>query len=129
MRQYNTSCVLWPRFCFDFFVVCVGPHISNTLGQRGDPLYLSGKCPVSSNDPICPGTGVPSPENPLRLVTEERSFALVRVSERQLECLAWVQEGKSASDIGGILCISSQTVEGHLLRRAPALGLLKASAP
>lgn len=99
---------------------------------------------MSSNDPIHARLWDSSPENPLRLVAEERSFAPVGVTERQLECLAWVQEGKSASDIGGILGISSRTVEGHLLRlcehfgvrtrvqavlRARDLGLLKPSAP
>ncbi|MBK1976173.1 helix-turn-helix transcriptional regulator [Brevundimonas diminuta] len=44
-------------------------------------------------------------------------------TERQLECLAWVQEGKSASDIGGILGISSRTVEGHLLKVCDRLGV------
>lgn len=63
---------------------------------------------------------------------------------RQLECLYWVQEGKSATDIGGILGISSRTVEGHLIKacahfrvrtrfqavlRARDLGLLEAFAP
>ncbi|MCF8504104.1 MAG: helix-turn-helix transcriptional regulator [Caulobacter sp.] len=45
------------------------------------------------------------------------------VTERQLECLAWVQEGKSASDIGGILGISSRTVEGHILKVCEHLGV------
>lgn len=38
------------------------------------------------------------------------------ITERQLECLYWVQHGKSATDIGGILGISPRTVEGHLLK-------------
>jgi DNA-binding CsgD family transcriptional regulator len=52
-----------------------------------------------------------------------KMFRPSRVSERQLECLYWVQEGKSASDIGGILGISSRTVEGHLLRACERLGV------
>ncbi len=139
--KHGTSCVL--RHRFDRSVACAGPHISNTLGQRG-LLCTQWKCPVSSNNSIRPRYWGSSPENPLGLVAEERSFAPVGVTERQLECLAWVQEGKSASDIGGILGISSRTVEGHLLRlcehfgvrtrvqavlRARDLGLLKASAP
>jgi DNA-binding CsgD family transcriptional regulator len=42
---------------------------------------------------------------------------------RQLECLHWVSEGKSASDIGAILGISGRTVEGHLLRVCEHLGV------
>ena len=37
------------------------------------------------------------------------------ISGRQLECLSWVQAGKSASDIAGILGISKRTVESHIL--------------
>lgn len=66
------------------------------------------------------------------------------LTARQLECLYWVQEGKSASDIGGILGISGRTVEGHLIKacgyfqvrtrfqavlRARDLGLLTAAGP
>ena len=46
-----------------------------------------------------------------------------KITSRQLECLAWVQQGKSASDIGGILGISSRTVEGHLLKLCDHLGV------
>ena len=46
-----------------------------------------------------------------------------RVSARQLECLFWVQEGKSANDIGGILGISGRTVEGHLQQACLLLGV------
>lgn len=35
---------------------------------------------------------------------------------RQLEVLAWVQEGKSAWEIGQILGISGRSVDGHLRR-------------
>jgi len=81
---------------------------------------------------------------PSRRDTEERSFAPIGVTRRQLECLYWVHHGKSASDIGGILGISSRTVEGHLLKicghfgvrtrhqavwKAAKLGLLDTSAP
>ena len=44
-----------------------------------------------------------------------------RLSDRQLECLAWAQEGKSAGDIGQILGISGRTVEGHLAKACEAL--------
>lgn len=46
-----------------------------------------------------------------------------RITARQIECLGWVQEGKSASDIGGILGISARTVEGHLLKVCDHLGV------
>jgi LuxR family transcriptional activator of conjugal transfer of Ti plasmids len=46
-----------------------------------------------------------------------------RVSNRQLECLTWVQRGKSANDIGGILGISRRTVEGHLARICALFGV------
>jgi DNA-binding CsgD family transcriptional regulator len=45
------------------------------------------------------------------------------LSPRQLECLAWAQEGKSAVDIGQILGISGRTVEGHLALACEALGV------
>lgn len=54
---------------------------------------------------------------------QPRQFYPSDFTERQLECLAWVQEGKSASDIGGILGISSRTVEGHLLKVCDRLGV------
>lgn len=46
-----------------------------------------------------------------------------RLSERQLECLAWAQEGKSATDIGQIIGISGRTVEGHLAKACESLGV------
>lgn len=48
------------------------------------------------------------------LTADLSAIELRAITDRQLQCLAWVQEGKSASDIGGILGISSRTVEGHL---------------
>lgn len=45
------------------------------------------------------------------------------LSGRQLECLAWAQEGKSAGDIGQIIGISGRTVEGHLAKACEALGV------
>ena len=66
------------------------------------------------------------------------------ITERQLECLSWVQHGKSATDIGGILGLSGRTVEKHIIKvcghlgvktriqavvRARELGLITAIAP
>lgn len=45
------------------------------------------------------------------------------LTDRQLECLAWTQEGKSATDIGAILGISGRTVEKHLARLCHHLGV------
>ena len=59
----------------------------------------------------------------LGLVDEPRSFAPRAITERQLQCLAWVQEGKSATDIGIILGISGRTVEKHLTKLCGHLGV------
>jgi DNA-binding CsgD family transcriptional regulator len=45
------------------------------------------------------------------------------ITERQLECLAWAEAGKTAAEIGVILGISSRTVETHLARACMALGV------
>lgn len=45
------------------------------------------------------------------------------ITPRQLQCLAWVQEGKSATDIGSILGLSGRTVEGHLIKLCSHLGV------
>lgn len=54
---------------------------------------------------------------------EPGSPALHAITHRQLQCLAWVQEGKSASDIGVILGISGRTVDSHLARLCEHLGV------
>ncbi|WP_374469550.1 LuxR C-terminal-related transcriptional regulator [Phenylobacterium sp.] len=78
---------------------------------------------MSMNDPITPQ--VPAREEWLVRSSEltDRSLPLHEITKRQLECLAWVGEGKSASDIGGILGISRRTVEGHLLKICTHLGV------
>lgn len=57
------------------------------------------------------------------LVGEPRSFAPRAITQRQLQCLAWVQEGKSATDIGMILGLSGRTVEKHLTKLCGHLGV------
>ena len=47
----------------------------------------------------------------------------VDLTMRQLECLAWVQEGKSARDIGQILGISGRTVEKYVGAACEKLGV------
>lgn len=74
----------------------------------------------------------------------DRSVASRLITERQLECLSWVQQGKSATDIGVILGLSGRTVEKHIIKvcshlgvktriqavvRARELGLINANAP
>lgn len=57
------------------------------------------------------------------LAPETRSFAPSGITNRQLECLYWVQHGKSATDIGVILGISGRVVEEHLLKICRHLGV------
>jgi DNA-binding CsgD family transcriptional regulator len=59
--------------------------------------------------------------NPFADVSAASSRPLL--SRRQVECLAWAQEGKSAGDIGQIIGISGRTVEGHLAKACDALGV------
>jgi DNA-binding CsgD family transcriptional regulator len=47
------------------------------------------------------------------------------VTARQLECLAWAGEGKTALEISIILGISARTVEGHLARICAVFGVRK----
>ena len=70
--------------------------------------------PVSTED------AWPASSEPKLPKTESLEHA---VTHRQLECLTWVQEGKSASDIGGILGISGRTVEGHLQKVCEQFGV------
>ena len=46
-----------------------------------------------------------------------------RLTDRQLECLYWAQEGKSSADIGQILGISPRTVDGHFAKICAILGV------
>jgi len=57
------------------------------------------------------------------LLDQARSFAPRAITDRQLQCLAWVQEGKSATDIGVILGLSGRTVEKHLIKLCGHLGV------
>ncbi|HEX7930842.1 MAG TPA: helix-turn-helix transcriptional regulator [Sphingomicrobium sp.] len=58
-----------------------------------------------------------------RFETENRPSSARLITERQLQCLAWVQEGKSATDIGGILGLSGRTVEKHIIKICGHLGV------
>ncbi len=54
----------------------------------------------------------PAPERPA-----------VTLTVRQLDCLSWVREGKSATDIGTILGISVHTVHEHVAAACARLGV------
>lgn len=45
------------------------------------------------------------------------------LTERQRECLAWVREGKSSTDIGVILGLSRHTVNDHIAAACERLGV------
>ena len=68
---------------------------------------------------------IPLPSNapPARAYSEQRGFLQLDVTARQLEILSWVEQGKSATDIGGILGISHRTVEHHLEKVCSNLGV------
>jgi DNA-binding CsgD family transcriptional regulator len=64
----------------------------------------------------------------METVTKDQSATYARPLERdltprQLECLAWAQEGKSARDTGQILGISGRTVEKWLAIACEKLGV------
>lgn len=56
-------------------------------------------------------TGAPEPPEPALL------------TERQVQCLRWVQAGKSSSVIGQLLNLSSRTVDGHIEDACRRLGV------
>lgn len=45
------------------------------------------------------------------------------LTERQIECLKWTRDGKTAWEIGAILGLSSRTVEEHLHKATVRLGV------
>jgi DNA-binding NarL/FixJ family response regulator len=51
------------------------------------------------------------------------SHAGLAITQRRLEILTWVGEGKSATDIGEILGISHRTVEHHVEKVCNTLGV------
>ena len=60
-----------------------------------------------------------------RLIREKAIQELepVTLSARQIECLYWVRQGKSATDIGDILGISGHTVNDYVTRACVKLGV------
>ena len=57
---------------------------------------------------------------PLARPWPEPPAALTR---RQRECLAWVEQGKSSTDIGAILGLSPETVNEHVGEACRRLGV------
>jgi DNA-binding CsgD family transcriptional regulator len=51
------------------------------------------------------------------------SPAQALLTERQVQCLYWTRQGKSATDIASILGISAHTVSEHLARACERLGV------
>jgi LuxR family quorum sensing-dependent transcriptional regulator len=47
----------------------------------------------------------------------------IHLTGRQLECLKWVRDGKSSTDIGEILGLSSRTVDEYLAHACTRLGV------
>jgi DNA-binding CsgD family transcriptional regulator len=47
----------------------------------------------------------------------------ITLTPRQVECLFWVQQGKSSRDIGVILGVSHRIVERHVFRACQRLGV------
>lgn len=62
-----------------------------------------------------------SSPNATRPQVDTTSLGVLTV--RQLECLFWAQQGKSATDIGQLVGISGRTVERHLFNACRALGV------
>lgn len=52
----------------------------------------------------------------------------VRLSAREIQCLRWYVQGKTADEIGQILAISSRTVEAHISKVKTKLNCYKQSA-
>jgi len=64
----------------------------------------------------------------MRVLKLDGASASLRASNpmltpRQIECLMWAEQGKSARDTGQILGISQRTVEKHLEQAYEVLGV------
>lgn len=56
------------------------------------------------------------------LIPASQEAPAARLSARELECLQWTSEGKTAWEVGRILAISEQTVVRHLNNATHRLG-------
>ncbi|MBE1527966.1 DNA-binding CsgD family transcriptional regulator [Sphingopyxis sp. OAS728] len=59
-------------------------------------------------------TAFPPAAVPFPPIASAQSCSRTPLTDRQLECLAWISEGKSSTDIGEILSISGRTVDYHV---------------
>jgi DNA-binding CsgD family transcriptional regulator len=46
-----------------------------------------------------------------------------KITSKQLQCIAWVSQGKSSVDVGALLGISRRTVDGHITILCARLGV------
>ena len=58
-----------------------------------------------------------------KLTDDEAPFESIRLTMREVECLLWTAEGKSAWEISSILNCSERTVNFHLLNAMRKLGV------
>jgi len=65
----------------------------------------------------------PFQERPRSTPADTKRDQEISLSPRQIECLFWVQEGKSSRDIAVILGISHRMVERHVFRACQKLGV------
>jgi DNA-binding CsgD family transcriptional regulator len=85
--------------------------------------YSSVSSVMSSNDPTPHGNRFVRPKTCSTEAEQDIEIILRALTQRQFECLTWVQFGKSSPDIGIILGVSGRTVDGHLLSVCRLLGV------
>jgi DNA-binding CsgD family transcriptional regulator len=59
----------------------------------------------------------------LHATEETRRRSRVALSDRQVQCLRWVRHGKSSTDIGDLLGLSSRTVDHYIAEACRKLGV------
>lgn len=69
------------------------------------------------------GSWTPSVSRRLRTDPAPPSSSGLPLTDRQLECLRWISQGKSSADIGVILRISGRTVDYHVTAICERLGV------
>jgi DNA-binding CsgD family transcriptional regulator len=84
-----------------------------------DYVALQARPPVAS----ARGPWAPSVSRRLRTDPAPASSASLPLTDRQLECLRWISQGKSSADIGIILRISGRTVDYHVAAICERLGV------
>ena len=51
------------------------------------------------------------------------TLAGMKITSKQLKCIAWVAQGKSSDDVGALLGKSRRTVDGHIRKLCARLGV------